>query len=376
MSDTRDRLPGHHTGPAWTRLSRTRTRPTRRLVVLAALGVLLYGAGANVQAGWVVVLAALMLGTVPWGWYTARHAATTVEVRRRLARRLESGVEEPVALEVRARSAASLVVHDHLTRAIGHTEDPREGTTVVGRVRLARGSATGGVVTVLTSDPFGLFTATTSARVPSTVDVVPSAAPVRAADLTAAWAIQAGEEASRSGGGPDVMGVREYQHGDPVRAIHWRSSARRNELVVREFADEARPDVRVDIAEGSWEREALDRACEALVGIATDARAHAHPVRIGVDGRSYRWSPAVRDTLASLPPHLGADPRPLDGPPASDAEVTITFRPTTDGPLVVAERGGGRVELGVIPSTADLETVGAWLAEAIGKRRELVGGRR
>ncbi len=375
MPDDRDRPADHQRG-GWTRLSRTRTRPTRRLIVLGGLGVLLYGAGANVQAGWVVVLAALMLGTVPWGWFTARHAATTVEVRRMLGRRLESGVEEPIALEVRARSAASLVLHDHLTSAAGHTEDPRDATTVVGRVRLRRGTATGGDVTVLASDPFGLFTATTSGRVPSTVDVVPTAAPVRAADLTAAWAIQAGEEASRSGGGPDVMGVREYQHGDPVRAIHWRSSARRNELVVREFADEARPDVRVDIAGGIWERDALDRACEALVGIATDARAHAHPVRVGMDGRSYRWSPAVRDTLAGLPPHLGAAPRPLDGPPASDAEVTITFEPTAEGPLVVAERGGGRAELGVIPSTADLETVGAWLADAIGSRRELVGGGR
>src|SRR5687768_18359555 len=30
-------------------------------------------------------------------------------------------------------------------------------------------------------------------------------------------------------------GVREYRHGDSRRSIHWRASARRNELVVKEF---------------------------------------------------------------------------------------------------------------------------------------------
>jgi uncharacterized protein (DUF58 family) len=39
----------------------------------------------------------------------------------------------------------------------------------------------------------------------------------------------------RAGYGNEVFGVREYRAGDSLRRIHWRSSARHGELVVREF---------------------------------------------------------------------------------------------------------------------------------------------
>jgi uncharacterized protein (DUF58 family) len=41
----------------------------------------------------------------------------------------------------------------------------------------------------------------------------------------------------------DVRGVRPYRPGDPIRTIHWRSSARRGELVVREYDSVPSPDL-------------------------------------------------------------------------------------------------------------------------------------
>jgi len=46
---------------------------------------------------------------------------------------------------------------------------------------------------------------------------------------------------SRKGVGQEYYGVREYQSGDSLRNVHWKSSARLGELIVREYAREYRP---------------------------------------------------------------------------------------------------------------------------------------
>jgi uncharacterized protein (DUF58 family) len=47
--------------------------------------------------------------------------------------------------------------------------------------------------------------------------------------------LEASAAAPRAGSGNELFGVREYRSGDSLRRIHWRSSARRGELVVREY---------------------------------------------------------------------------------------------------------------------------------------------
>lgn len=47
--------------------------------------------------------------------------------------------------------------------------------------------------------------------------------------------LEASIAAPRAGSGTEMFGVREYRPGDPLRRIHWRSSARHGELIVREF---------------------------------------------------------------------------------------------------------------------------------------------
>ena len=47
--------------------------------------------------------------------------------------------------------------------------------------------------------------------------------------------LEASVAAPRAGSGTELFGVREYRAGDSLRRIHWRSSARHGELVVREY---------------------------------------------------------------------------------------------------------------------------------------------
>ena len=47
--------------------------------------------------------------------------------------------------------------------------------------------------------------------------------------------LEASLPAPRAGSGTELFGIREYRPGDPLRRIHWRSSAKRGELIVREY---------------------------------------------------------------------------------------------------------------------------------------------
>jgi hypothetical protein len=55
------------------------------------------------------------------------------------------------------------------------------------------------------------------------------------ADSTPPRELEAAAAAPRSGSGNELFGIREYRPGDSLRRIHWRSSARHGELVVREY---------------------------------------------------------------------------------------------------------------------------------------------
>ena len=55
------------------------------------------------------------------------------------------------------------------------------------------------------------------------------------AERTQTRELEASLAAPRAGSGTEMFGVREYRPGDPLRRIHWRSSARHGELIVREF---------------------------------------------------------------------------------------------------------------------------------------------
>ena len=68
----------------------------------------------------------------------------------------------------------------------------------------------------------------------------------------------------------DIRGLRDYRPGDSPRWIHWRSSARRGQVLVREFEDHSAPDLILVVEPWLPPRPAdADRArLEALVSLA------------------------------------------------------------------------------------------------------------
>ncbi|MFC4787321.1 DUF58 domain-containing protein [Nocardioides sp. MAHUQ-72] len=91
-----------------------------------------------------------------------------------------------------------------------------------------------GPMTVRVSDPFGLVELGRSFRTTVPLTVTPRTVPLPGIPLGGAWT-GSGDNRPRAfatGSAEDVT-VREYRRGDDLRRVHWRSSARVGELMVR-----------------------------------------------------------------------------------------------------------------------------------------------
>lgn len=97
-----------------------------------------------------------------------------------------------------------------------------------------RGRYRVGPLTVRLMDPFGLCELPRAFTATETLVVTPQVVSLPAVQLSGEWG-GAGHSTSRSVAtyGDDDVATREYRHGDDLRRIHWRTTARRGELTVR-----------------------------------------------------------------------------------------------------------------------------------------------
>lgn len=298
-----------------------RFRPTRRALIITGAGVMLFMAGSTAQAGWLFVLAAGVLGLVAAS-LISRHNLGAAEIERIAPRR--TCVGDPVAggLVVRntgRRSVPLMRIEDHygaFQPTVAISERLRSGDEA--RVELVktahrRGVFTAGPVVLTSGAPFGFSRSKRTLEVPGQTTVVP-----RWVDLGSFPILEPSSfpsdvlhERARTGAGHEYLGVREYRPGDPQRAVHWRSTARVGQLVVREFEEEVQSRVTLVIA-GADAGMPPDSAFESLVSAAASIAVYAlntgHPVdllRPSAEGSSHLGDPDrfdVMDWLAAAEP--------------------------------------------------------------------------
>ena len=299
--------------------------PTRRAVTIAGSGVVLFMAASTAQAGWLFVLSAGVLGLVAASLLTRHHLAAA-ELTRNMPRR--ACVGDPVAVR--------LVVSNPSRRSLPlmRMEDlfPAFDPTIVTSERLRpgehadlelvkqarrRGVFTSGQTVVTSGAPFGFTRSRRAIDVASEMTVVPQWFDLRSFPILepSSFPSDVLHERARTGAGQEYLGVREYRPGDPQRAVHWRTTARVGQLVVREFEEEVQSRVTLIIA-GRDVGEPPDSAFEALVSAAASIAIYAlntgHPVdllRPAPDGISHLGDPDRFDILDWL---AGAEP--IDGP--------------------------------------------------------------
>ena len=282
----------------------------RALSLLAGAGLLFF-IGTNVQAGWLFVLAALILGAVAAGWILPIRATSGVTVSRRVPGRVHQGEETLVDLEIEnagARGRRGLVVQDPHLDAVDLWVGPiRAGErTDISTLRVAerRGRHGPDRVRVKSSAPFGVAERRRWVPVEGSTLVLPKVESLGALPFIepAATTDHAIHSAPRRGQGPEYLGIREYRPGDSMRHVHWPSTARTGAVMVREFEQEQTRRLAIVMdtsrdAGRTW--TPLDRACSAAASLALAALAQGHGARIvtGSDGDADVLSRADEDEI-------------------------------------------------------------------------------
>jgi uncharacterized protein (DUF58 family) len=165
--------------------------------------------------------------------------------RHLLPARVPAGDDADVVLEVHAHGrvpSGGLLLEDGVPYTLGGRPRfvverlRRRGTARLGyRVHpTMRGVHQLGPLRARITDPFGLAEFERELAGQSRVVVVPRTVPL--AGLPGGAGTGVGDDGSvrlRSGQGDDDAVVRQYRQGDDLRRVHWRSTARRDELMVR-----------------------------------------------------------------------------------------------------------------------------------------------
>jgi uncharacterized protein (DUF58 family) len=305
--------------------------PTREGAAVLVLAGAVFLLATNLLSGLLFVLDALLVSCALVGFVTAAWPLRGLAARRRAPGR---GVEgEPLAIEVELsarRAGRFLVVEDGWPGARARALVPHLGPGAPAVATLAvwpsrRGRFAIGPIEVACRGMLGLFTLRRRFPAADTVAVWPATRPVAAAVAEQLLpALEGRTPGGRTRQAEDIYGVRDYQPGDQLARIHWRSTARRGALVVREYERPEGPAAAIvldlDRTQTPARLDAAARAAASILRLA--AQRGADVVLMGwEDGwvqhrrweRAMDWlagaraaAPPLREVLAALPPDARA----------------------------------------------------------------------
>ncbi|MEV6951406.1 DUF58 domain-containing protein [Streptomyces sp. NPDC051183] len=268
-----------------TSLSGLTTRGRSFLAAGAAAAVCAYmlGQGELLRVG--LLLAALPLICV-YALHRTRHRVTGN--RRLTPVRVPAGAEARVQLRmdnVSRMPTGLLMLQDRVPYVLGPRPrfvldrvEPGGRREVSYRVRSdLRGRYPLGPLQLRLTDPFGLVELTRSFSTYDTLTVVPrteALAPVRLTGESSGYGD--GSRRSLALAGDDDVIPRGYRRGDDLRRVHWRSTARYGELMVRreEQPQRSKATVLLDTRRLGYEGAGPDSAFEWAVSAAASALVH------------------------------------------------------------------------------------------------------
>lgn len=142
--------------------------------------------------------------------------------------------------------------------------------------------------------PFGLFQTRRTLVVPGEILIYPAYYPLKRLRLFEKREF-AEQSALRLGRGSQVISTREYRPGDSLRQIHWRSTARTGQLIVKEFSDDEQQaftvvlDLQADITPNQGKFSPFETAIRLAASFGYYATRKNIPLRLY--GASPHWTP-------------------------------------------------------------------------------------
>ncbi len=327
--------------------------PRRRVLtgrgVAALLAGLLFVIAANLVAAPILLYVAMLL------FLLVVFAVLVVHVPRRggpVTRRISTdlltvGEESQVAVrfDLRSLRIPHGIWRDRLPPAVSGDatgEFPTDnGTSIRYAITgVRRGVWAVGPLSLHTVDPFGFAQRVQEFGETRTVTVVPEVVPLAplSSNIGAAGGT-AHTSTTRLGQGSDNLSPRRYVSGDSMRRIHWRATAHRGDLMVRQEEEESSPDALVvlDRTARRWERQgpSVDPAFEAAVSACASVALHLVQEGYSVD---------VLDSAGTVLGRLRGHEDDRDGllvalamvrPQGEARDIVTLFDGTPPGPLVL-----------------------------------------
>ncbi|MDD5116170.1 MAG: DUF58 domain-containing protein [Candidatus Omnitrophica bacterium] len=183
-------------------------------------------------------------------WLVLVYLFKKLHLERKITLKIEEDDTLDISLNIKNRSflpVFDVILEDHLDCAQGQERQkfimpdllmPNSTATLNYHcVCPLRGKYRVGPIFAYFFDPLGLFYFKKTYSVYSEVYVYPRTFKIhRFPALNRGTSPWMGVETSRvSGDDDEFFGVREYKRGDPLKKIHWMVSARKNQLIVKEF---------------------------------------------------------------------------------------------------------------------------------------------
>ena len=309
MDRQRDRRSGRRSAlvrkRSWLRPPRA-LRATRAgwcfIAIIFGVGFAALNTGNNL----LYMILALMLAFLVLSGLLSETSLRGIRIERSLPRELFASGPNRVVLRLyndqRRNASFAITIEDRLEADSGLTTAGRTFALRIGpqssehRSYLFEPERRGDIhfegFRVSTRFPFGLFVKSRELDLPERAIVYPPVQRVPLEVLTAPSDAHDEEPSGSSNDGDEIAGLREFEPGDSLGRVHWRSSARAGRLLVgeREGFAVAEFEVRLRLPPSTPERLVEERVAQAASEVVTHLETGS---RVGLRTRSMCFPPAT-----------------------------------------------------------------------------------